>query len=294
MNKSRLHIWAGFFLFIITGCTEKQAVQIEHGLDKDGTKSFIIRNQNSTFYYQKAAGGFSSITDNQNRDWVAYSTSDSVQVPQSSDSDFRGLPNLVFRSDDGGAGHPGFDKVTSEQISDFQITSTSKSGKWSWTWTFFDDHALLEVTQIDPDQPYWFLYEGPPAGKYDPEDSFWGTDVLGYQDSTPTLFGETQFFNAQTAYFGQKGDETVLFVHQVSKDNLVDCFAYMGNSKKGIEAEDGMVVFGFGRDKGATPLLRQKEKFIIGFLEIDVSEKKARHGAIMKKINAITLKRKNG
>ena len=113
------------------------------------------------------------------------------------------------------------------------------------------------------------MYEGPVAGAYNPKDSFWGTDDLGYQESTPNLFGQTQFFNAQTAYFGKKGDDTVLFLHQLTKDNLVDCFAYMGNSNKGIEAKDGMVVFGFGRDKGAKPLLNSKNKFIVGFVEVD-------------------------
>jgi hypothetical protein len=38
----------------------------------------------------------------------------------------------------------------------------------------------------------------------------------------------------------------------------------MGASRKGIESEDGMVVFGFGRHWG-DPLFRQAEKFFIGF-----------------------------
>lgn len=276
-------------ILFLSACSSVNRVSISQGKDADGTDCFIIKNQNTTFYYQKAAGGFSSIIDHQGRDWIAYRTSDSVQVPKSSDSDFRGLPNLVFRSDDGGVGHPGFDKVTSKQISEHQISSTAKSGKWSWTWTFYENHALLEITQIDPEQPYWFLYEGPPAGRYAPRDSFWGTDATGYQENTPTLFGETQFFNTQTAYFGQKGDDTIFFVHQISKDSLVDCFAYMGNSEKGIEAEDGMVVFGFGRDKAAIPLLNRQEKFVLGFINIDKQIKKSLHQQIINQVHHLGL-----
>ena len=60
--------------------------------DSDGAPSFKITTPSATYYYQKQAGGFSSMLDVKNRDWIAYATSDSVTVPKSSDSDFRGYP----------------------------------------------------------------------------------------------------------------------------------------------------------------------------------------------------------
>ncbi len=73
--------------------------------------------------------------------------------------------------------------------------------------------------------------------------------------------------NWQWAYFGDKETDRVFFVAQKQKDNLIDHFAYMGDTKEGNEASDGMVVFGFGRDKGAQPMMTQTGvNFTIGFL----------------------------
>lgn len=40
---------------------------------------------------------------------------------------------------------------------------------------------------------------------------------------------------------------------------------YLGSDQRGLEAEDGMVVFGFGRDRGAVPLLKGRTRFVVGF-----------------------------
>jgi hypothetical protein len=77
--------------------------------------------------------------------------------------------------------------------------------------------------------------------------------------------GPQHYAHWQTVYFGDTGDDQVFFVHQTEQDTLRDLYTYMGNSAAGNEAEDGMVVFGFGRAPGATPLIRQPQKFRIGF-----------------------------
>lgn len=275
------------FLIGSFSCDVKKEVVVSEAKDATGTDCFVITTPTATYFYQKESGGFSSILDKNETDWIQFKASDSVTVPKSADSDFRGLPNLVFRSEDGGVGHPGFDKVTSEFVAPNIIKSVSKSGKWAWHWNFYDDHAQLTVDKIDPDTPYWFLYEGPTAGSYDPKLSFWGNSVTGFERETPNIMkGETKYYNLQTAYFGKYDYDQVLFVHQVEPDEHVDHFAYMGNSKKGIEADDGMVVFGFGRAKGAQPLLDRKNTFLIGFYD-KIGKGDALHGTIMNHVQQL-------
>jgi hypothetical protein len=46
---------------------------------------------------------------------------------------------------------------------------------------------------------------------------------------------------------------------------VADLFAYLGHTEAGIQAPDGMVVFGFGRKAGAVPLLTEPRTFYVGF-----------------------------
>lgn len=248
-------------------CSAQNQVQIRDGVLSEGQECFKIETPNATYLYQKTAGGFSNILDRNGTDWVQFRKTEEATYPSSSASDYRGLPNLVFRSDDGGCGHPGFEKMTSEQISSNQIRSISNSGKWQWTWTFHNDFAELGIEKTDPMHAYWFLYEGPIAGKFSPSTHYWGTDKSGPLDTKPDLVkGPELYDHWQTVYFGDQQYEEVFFVHQIQSDTLKDLYTYMGNNKeKGNDSADGMVVFGFGRNKGATPLMTEPQNFRIGF-----------------------------
>ena len=51
-------------------------------------------------------------------------------------------------------------------------------------------------------------------------------------------------------------------------DKFADTFSFLGNSKSGLESDDGMIVFGFGRgSKGIEPLMTGVNSFRIGFIE---------------------------
>lgn len=63
------------------------------------------------------------------------------------------------------------------------------------------------------------------------------------------------------------GVERVLYMLQVEPDTLVDHYSLLGDDTVGIYSADGMVVAGFGRAPGATPLLRTPNRFVIGFIE---------------------------
>ena len=178
----------------------------------------------------------------------------------------------MFRSENGGAGHPGFNKCKSKQISSNCIRTESINGLWSWTWTFHDDHAILEVEKTDPDHAYWFLYEGTPGGVYQPHKQYWGTNKGGPDRSIPDYhFGNSVYDNWQWAYFGHEDINRVLYIAQFIEDDLSDTFGYLGNTKEGVISPDGMIVFGLGREKGAQPLMKENQKFVIGFLDINVS-----------------------
>jgi len=230
---------------------------------------FVISTQSATYYLDRAGGGLSSIIDRDGTDWIHYNGSPHAKVPDGASGGFRGLPNFVFRSDDGGAGHPGFDQCISEQVDGNTIRTQSKSGKWAWSWRFYDDHVELTMERTDPGHSYWFLYEGPVAGSFDPYRKYWGTDLGGPRYEVPSLNqGESIADNWRWAYFGDQATNRIFFVAQQEYDLLNDIFSYMGNSSAGKDAEDGMVVFGFGRGTGAKSLMTAENvTFRLGFLE---------------------------
>lgn len=268
-----------FAIFLGLSYFASAQVNISEGID-EGQEVLIITTKIATYYYQKAAGGFSSIVDKYGNDWINYTTDPKDIYPQSAASTYRGLPNLVHGGDESGTGHPGFKNCTSEILNHNTIISTSKSGNWEWEWTFSDSGAVLNITKIDPKRKYWFLYEGTIGGNYDPEINLWGNDVDGLRTDNPDFYKtEGTFASWQTVFFGNQDQKMTFFINQVQKDRQQDVFGFLGNSKNGLDSPNGMVVFGFGRGKGTTPLLNQKQQFVIGFVPKSINKK-----SIQKKI----------
>ena len=104
------------FIISILGCGSK--IEVLDEVMDEGELCFLINTPGGSYFYQKEAGGFSSILDTEGNDWIGFHPDTTESYPQSAASSYRGLPNLVFRSDDGGAGHPGFNKCFSDQIAD--------------------------------------------------------------------------------------------------------------------------------------------------------------------------------
>jgi hypothetical protein len=145
--------------------------------------------------------------------------------------------------------------------------------KWEFQYTFYNRYVELQVLSTPKaERNYWVLYEGIPGGRYDPENSVWGTDN-GLQTTKPDyLKGEEVYGFWKWVFFGHPDNNQTLFIVQKRNDNLKDTFGYLGNSEKGLKAADGMIVFGFGRDKKATPLLNRNNIFYIGFYKNQVTE----------------------
>lgn len=181
----------------------------------EGKPHLMVSSDQLIYYYDLSGGGFSRIIDTQGNDWIGFKRMPWGEYPASAASAYRGLPNLVHLSQDTGAGHPGHDKCTTEQIAPNKLKSVSKSGLWQWEWTFFDDHARLDVMKAPEETPYWFLYEGTPNGGYRPEQSFYGTDATGFTSDIPDFYRNgTQWDNFNWAYFsGQDAKTTFYTVH---------------------------------------------------------------------------------
>jgi hypothetical protein len=233
-----------------------------------GNPHFKVETPTATYYISKQSGGCSSMIDKDGNDWVKFSRTGNNPPANSADSDFRGIPNLVYQGVDDGVGHPvGLNKCTTIQTAHNKLHVTSNSGLWEFSWTFQDDHAVISVEKADPSRNYWFLYEGPVAGKWSPSTHYWATDVTGVRTDQPLINNSVVNGNWQWAYFGDDNADRCLYVSMVEKDDKNDFFAYMGNyNTMGISSPDGMNVFGFGRS-AANPLMNDLNKFILGFYE---------------------------
>ncbi|MEO0331945.1 MAG: hypothetical protein AAF223_09695, partial [Bacteroidota bacterium] len=220
MNKLLPSVFTAFFLCIFfSSCT---FVSIEEAMYEDRPQ-FVVKTASATYWYDQAGGGLSRLIDPEGNDWIAFKKDPLSEYPASAAAGFRGMPNFVFQSEDGGAGHPGFDQCTSEIVGENQIRTYSNSGKWQWTWTFRDTYATVTMEKIDAEHAYWFLYEGTPGGSYSPNDFYWGTDDRGYQTELPDYCKEERATgNWQWAYFGSKTCPRTLLLGIQEPDSHID------------------------------------------------------------------------
>lgn len=237
-----------------------------------GKEHYVINTKTVTYYYDINGGGFSRMLDKYGNDWISFKqlTSD---YPEGAAGTFRGIPNMVYSGQDNGAGHPGFNQCNS-WFEDGVLYSESKSKLWKWRWTFHSSHAELEVLKTDPDRNYWFLYEGTPGGKFRPDLYYHGSDIESTSSGTPDFYrGEAQFQSLQWAYVGVKNLDVTFFMLHRTNTPQKGLVSYLGNSVNGIDSKDGMTVFGFGRGEETNPLLRGKNKFVIGFYPKEIMGK---------------------
>ena len=257
-------LFLSIILLASSGAFSSVCAQVIEESQFQNRPHYEIRTHTAIWMLDRAGGGFSSIIDSSGVEWIGFKPGDGI-VPESAASDFRGMPNLVFRGKDNGAGHPGFEQCISVQTAENQITCSSVSGLWKWKYTFSNEDVHLEILQTDSSRAYWFLYEGIPGGRFDPLNQYWGNNVDGKRKDAPAIgSAETANGNWNRVFFGHINHNISLFIEHLTPDLHNDTFSYMGASDRGIHSEDGMVVFGFGR-RGADPLLDGLNHFRIGF-----------------------------
>ena len=266
-NRAPLYLWRNL-------TNEKlniASVKISETMEQEIPCLKIITSS-ATYIYDKAGGGFISMFDADGKDWISFKTAD-FQQPGNAASRYRGIPNLGIGGEDNDAGHPGFNKCVTKVIAPNVIETSTLSGNWKFRWAFYDSHAKLTMVKTLPDAPYWFLYEGTPAGKYDPENMYWGNNIDGKRTDFPDLLMNTGIYrNMNWVYAGQRGYPRIIYFRQVDSDEKTDLFSYMGNTPGGSgKSPDGMVCFGFGRAHGTKPILvGENLEFIIGFIDKEI------------------------
>jgi hypothetical protein len=273
--------WPGIMMKVKTR-SEARGIRIFPD-DYENRSHFRIETKSLTYYYDVKGGGFSRIIDKYGNDWISFKMQPWGEYPAAAASAFRGLPNTVFQGEDNGAGHPGHNMCRS-WLEDGKIFSESMNGKWKWSWEFNNDHAILEMLSVDKTRNYWFLYEGTPGGEYDPENTYFGTEKAGPEPVNYDFYnGDIYWSNFNWMYAGNLNTNGIIFMIQLIEDECSDMISLLGNSKSGIDSQDGMTVFGFGRDKDTNPLLKGKQKFIIGYFPKKI-ENRSQHKALGKYI----------
>lgn len=234
----------------------------------EGRDHFIITTKSSVYYFDKAGGGLSRMLDNNGNDWIAFKKEPWNKVPESAASAFRGIPNAVFQGDDGGCGHPGWDKCESYFEPPNIIRSRSNTGLWEWTWTFHEKYAEWNIVRTDSSRNYWFLYEGPAGGSFSPVDTYRGNSESDkfLWDTPDHMKREYETGNWQWVFFGRANTDIALSLVHMSGDDKTDYFSYMGNNKDLSFSDDGMIVFGFGRSADTKPQLTGSNAFRIAFI----------------------------
>lgn len=267
-NRAPLYLWRNQ----TSQKYDPNSIKIKE-ITEQGIPSLKIETSSAIYIYDKAGGGFISIFDKNGKDWISFKSGD-YPPPGNSASRYRGIPNLGIGGEDEDAGHPGFNKCETRIIAPNVIETTSKSGKWKFRWAFYDSGAKMTMVQTIPGTPYWFLYEGTPAGKYDPSRMYWGNNLDGRREDFPDLLENKGIFkNLNWVYVGQKDYPRILYFRQVYPDEKTDLFSYMGNTPGGsYKSPDGMVCFGFGRGQNTVPILQgDNQEFIIGFIDREIN-----------------------
>ncbi len=256
-------LWVGLAL-LLPNCSPS-GISIEETTYR-GVPHFVVNTETATYFIERSSGGCSSLIDPDGRDWVAFRQTGNDNPTNSADSDYRGIPNLVFREPGDGVGHPGFDVCSTEQVSDRALVVRSNDSLWQFRWIFHPTYAEVVVEKTDTARAYWFLYEGPVAGDFSPDSHYWGNDVGGLRSDQPSIFGDPASGDWRWAFFGDIRIEQTLFLAQAAPDPSPDFFAYMGNeAERGNLSDDGMNVFGFGRGRQTNPELRGPNRFVLGF-----------------------------
>ena len=219
-----------------------------------GQESFQITTAAATYFYQKQAGGFSSLLDADGNDWISFDPT----VGSGSAGEFRGIPNLMHPSA-GGHFHPG--KTTAVSVLESAgplratIYSSAPGTNWSTRWKIYPQFAFMRVETIDTPK-YWFLYEGTPGGVLD-----LASDFVVRSDGTQNL--------ANTSWTGDiSADEWVyiadpvvgrsIFVTHKPYDELPDTYF----PKDGL-----MTVLGIGRSGNTPQLSTAGDRFLVGLVD---------------------------
>ena len=196
----------------------------------------MITTPNATYFFQKDAGGFSSLLDVEGNDWISF------HPYGGSDGIYRGIPNMVHPDN---IYHPGHSNCISSlvHVGPLRVTirSVSKNGLWECLWQIYPRYARLTLLRNAP-EPYWFLYEGTPGGAIDYEKDF-SVRSNGVRLPVGQEWQNQDIPAPEWVYFEDSVLDRYIYLVHEEDDVLNDTFWPM---------QGNMTVFGFGRGPGTS------------------------------------------
>ena len=249
---------SGNLIFVLTGATAAQTqryyhlyfdttgdfapvdvnalVEVADEVPDEGQLCYKITTANATYYFQKDAGGFSSLLDAQGNDWIGF------HPYGGSDGIYRGIPNMVHPDN---IYHPGHGNCISSLVHAgplrVTIRSASKNGLWECLWQIYPRYARLTLLRSAP-QPYWFLYEGTPGGAIDYDKDF-SVRSNGVRLPAGQEWQDQDIPAPEWVYFEDSTLDRYIYLVHEQDDDLNDTFWPM---------QQNMTVFGFGRGPGTS------------------------------------------
>ncbi len=220
-----------------------------------GYQSIRLVTSAGEYFYHKAGGGFATLLDANNNDWLGWNSS---TTPSGAAGDYRGIPNMVFPTD-GGHFHPGRNTATTTLVSQGPLKATFRTttndNQWETLWEVYPTYARMTVTKAPTGMNYWFLYEGTPGGLLEP-----GIDSQTRSNGTTSLLSttlSTDIPGDEWLYFSDPNVGRSLFLAHHQSDTFIDAYYPM----------DGlMTVFGFGRNGIDRYLNGTGRQFTIGLV----------------------------
>ncbi len=206
-------------------------VQLTDDVMDEGQAGYRIVTQNATYFYQKEAGGFSSLLDIDGNDWINF------HPWGGSDGIYRGIPNMVHPDN---IFHPGHKNCTSSILYTGPLKVTihtiSNNGLWECTWEIYPYYARMTLLK-KADKNYWFLYEGTPGGKLDLTTDF-SVRSNGIRLPVEQSWRQQDIPAPEWVYFEDSVLDRYIYLVHEEDDSLSDDFWQM---------QSNMTVLGFGR-----------------------------------------------
>lgn len=134
---------------------------------------FRVETPSATYLYGKRGAGFAGILDPEGHDWISYRPGGKAL------GEYRGLPKCgqpvkYFHCGYGFGqytnGNPFLSTAAQLGPDHVRIHSETVDGAAAGDWDFHPDHATFTLLRI-PGR-YWFIYEGTPGGRLDPDGDF--------------------------------------------------------------------------------------------------------------------------
>lgn len=211
-------------------------VEIIDDVLDEGQDCYMITTTNATYYFQKDAGGFSSLLDVEGNDWIGF------HPYGGSDGIYRGIPNMVHPDN---IYHPGHRNCISsiDHAGPLRVTirSVSKNGLWECIWQIYPHYARLTLLRSAP-QLYWFLYEGTPGGAINYDTDF-SVRSNGVRLPVSQEWQNQDISAPEWIYFEDSVLDRYIYLVHEQDDFLTDTFWPM---------QQNMTVFGFGRGPGTS------------------------------------------